>query len=277
MRINIQHSTIYSYNRYIPYTAQLIRLQPRGHQGQQVISWRVVSENNRPLPSTFDGYGNVLHMLTRDLLHDAAAIIAEGEVETTDTGGVISGAIETLPVIYYLRTTTTTASDLAITALAREVTEIIDPVAQLHGLMAAIRRRVVYETGSTASGTTAAEALAHGRGVCQDHTHIFLAAARVLGYPARYVSGYLWDSEQIAPGEAGHAWAEAYIEGLGWVGFDVANGVCPNDAYVRIAIGLDFLEAAPVRGVRRGAGEELMRVSVNINQVFPGAYNYHQQ
>ncbi len=266
MRIRINHSTFYKYDIHVPYTAQLIRLHPRSHQGQQVLSWRVLSENGRPLASTFDGYGNVLHMLTRDQMHDTATIIAEGEVETTDTSGIIKGAVETLPPIYFLRQTAYTQPDAAITALAKESAGVFDAIERLHGLMLRIRWRVAYEPGVTTSGTTAAEALAQGSGVCQDHTHIFLSAARVLGYPARYISGYLRQNGQTPEGDAGHAWAEASVEGLGWVGFDVANGICPGEDYVRVATGLDFMEAAPIRGVRRGGGEEEMRVSVDIRQ-----------
>jgi len=266
MRITITHSTFYQYDRDVPYTAQLIRLHPRSHQGQQVLSWRVVSENGRALPSTFDGYGNILHMLTRDKMHDTATIIAEGEVETTDTSGVIMGAVETLPALYYLRQTAFTLPDKVIGEMAEESAGAPEGIERLHRLMMMIRGRVAYEIGVTSSGTTAAEALAQGRGVCQDHTHIFLSAARAMGFPARYVSGYLWEHGRTEQGDAGHAWAEALVEGLGWVGFDVANGICPDANYVRVAIGLDFLEAAPIRGVRRGAGAEKMRVSVDIRQ-----------
>lgn len=264
MRIRIKHTTSYQYDQHVPYTAQLIRSQPNHHLGQRVMSWRVVSEDGAALPSTVDGYGNILHMLTRDTMHDAAAIIAEGEVETTDTSGIIQEAVETLPPLFFLRRTPATAPDEAIEALAKASLSISDPVARIHDLMARIRARVEYDLDATVSATTAAQALAQGRGVCQDHTQILLSATRILGFPARYVSGYLWDASQTAPGDAGHAWAEVHIEGLGWVGFDVANRKCPDESYVRIAIGLDFLEAAPVRGVRRGVAHEEMRVIVDI-------------
>lgn len=266
MRISINHSTHYTYDQHVPYTAQLIRLHPRNYNGQQVLSWRVTSENGRDLPSTFDGYGNVLHMLTRDLMHSSASIVAVGEVETADTSGIVQGCVETLPEAYYRRQTEYTIADAAITALAHETEAAFDAIDRLHRLMLRIRWCVAYEPGATTSGTTAAEALASGRGVCQDHTHIFLSSARLLGYPARYVSGYLWERGRTPGSDAGHAWAEAYVEDLGWVGFDVANGICPGENYVRVAIGLDFMEAAPIRGVRRGEGEEAMRVSVSIQQ-----------
>lgn len=270
MKIKVNHSTHYTYDQHVPYTAQLIKLHPLNHEGQRVLSWRVTCENGRDLPSTTDGYGNIVHMLTRDIMHSAAAIIATGEAETTDMAGMVQGSQETLPEIYFLRQTGFTMPDAAIIALAHEDEAAFDPIERLHRLMLRIRWSVAYEPGVTQSGTTAAESLARGRGVCQDHTHIFLAAARLLGYPARYISGYLWEGGLIDGASAGHAWAEAFIEKLGWVGFDVANGICPDEKYIRVAVGLDYLEAAPLRGVRRGEGEEAMRVQVNIRQSHQG-------
>jgi transglutaminase-like putative cysteine protease len=92
-----------------------------------------------------------------------------------------------------------------------------------------------------------------------------LLAARVLGVPARYVNGYFL-TETDEPSEAHHAWAEAYIEGLGWLGFDPANGICPTDHYVRLACGLDAGSAAPIRGTRRGGTDEVLDVLVEVQQ-----------
>jgi transglutaminase-like putative cysteine protease len=129
-----------------------------------------------------------------------------------------------------------------------------------------IRDAIDYKTGESHVLTTAAEALANGFGVCQDHTHVFISCARTLEIPARYVSGYLLHTDTGEESEASHAWAEAWVPGLGWVGFDVANNTCPNDHYVRIGVGLDYQEAAPIRGVRRGGGEESMTVRVRVSQ-----------
>jgi transglutaminase-like putative cysteine protease len=136
---------------------------------------------------------------------------------------------------------------------------------RLHHLMALVRDRVAYEAGTTHAHTTAADALAEGRGVCQDHAHVFISAARVLGTPARYVNGY-FVSGGDGPSEAHHAWAEAWVEGLGWVGFDPANAMCPTDRYIRLNTGLDALSAAPVRGLRRGDSEESLDVIVEVAQ-----------
>ncbi len=102
--------------------------------------------------------------------------------------------------------------------------------------------------------------------MCQDLTHIFIAAARELGFPARYVGGYFHRNDGVTRQQAGHAWAEAFIPSFGWVAFDPANGICATDAHVRVAVGLDYLGAAPVRGTRYGGGVETLAVSVVIDQ-----------
>ena len=104
------------------------------------------------------------------------------------------------------------------------------------------------------------EAFALKRGVCQDLTHVFIAAARSLGIPARYVGGYFHRNDGVIEQDAGHAWAEAFVPELGWVAFDPANGICATDAHVRVAVGLDYLGAAPVRGTRYGGAGETLAV-----------------
>jgi transglutaminase-like putative cysteine protease len=140
-----------------------------------------------------------------------------------------------------------------------------DPIDRMHVLMNAVRDKVDYAIGVTNAHTSAAEALSDGQSVCQDHAHIFISAARVMGVPARYVNGYFL-TETDEPSEAHHAWAEAYIEGLGWLGFDPANRICPTDHYVRLACGLDAGSAAPIRGTRRGGTDEVLDVLVEVQQ-----------
>jgi transglutaminase-like putative cysteine protease len=142
-----------------------------------------------------------------------------------------------------------------------------DPLAALHEIMAALHRDVAFDTEPTHAATTAAEAFALRRGVCQDLTHIFIAAARFLGIPARYVSGYLHRADGVTAQEAGHAWAEAKVPHLGWVGFDPANGIGTGEAHVRVAIGLDYLGAAPIRGSRYGGGFEKLDVKLKVTSI----------
>lgn len=264
MRIRVRHTTSYTYSKPVEFAAQALRLAPCNHAGQRILSWQVRDAAGRPIPATDDGYGNIVHLLTFVRSHMKAGIVAEGEVETIDTHGIVREAPETLPAMYWLRSTDATAQDAALAALAGDVATVADPVERLHRLMAAVRERVDYVVGTTTVTTTAAEALAHGKGVCQDHAHVFIACARALGFPARYVSGYLWTGGQGQPAEASHAWAEAHVGDVGWIGFDAANNVCPTESYVRVAIGLDYAEAAPVRGARRGTSEEALAVVVDV-------------
>ena len=158
--------------------------------------------------------------------------------------------------------------DDAIRAFAHTAAGLMaaDPLEGLHHLVQVLHREVGFDTEPTHVATTAAEAFALKRGVCQDLTHILIAAARCLGIPARYVSGYLRRADQVHEQEAGHAWAEARIPGLGWVGFDAANGISVSEGHVRLAIGLDYLGAAPIRGSRHGGGAENLTVKLNVGE-----------
>ncbi|MEZ5946880.1 MAG: transglutaminase family protein [Hyphomonas sp.] len=135
----------------------------------------------------------------------------------------------------------------------------------LHELMALVADRVVYDKEPTGPATTAEEAVTLGHGVCQDHAHVFLSAARLMGFPARYASGYMMMLDRVDQ-EAGHAWAEAFVDGLGWVGFDAANRLCPDERYIRVATGLDYREAGPLTGVMYGGGRDSLSVTVQVQQ-----------
>ncbi len=136
----------------------------------------------------------------------------------------------------------------------------------MHALLARVHADIAFDTDPTHSATTAAQAFALRRGVCQDLTHIFIAAARTLGVPARYIGGYFHRADGVVQQEAGHAWAEAHIDGLGWVAFDPANCLCATEAHIRVAAGLDYLGAAPIRGMRYGGNSEALYVVVRVDQ-----------
>ncbi|MAB15301.1 transglutaminase family protein [Parvibaculum sp.] len=266
MRIHLQHETTYRYEFEASYALQALRLTPLDNGNQKILDWRIGTPWGATMTYGRDAYGNVLNMLTLDRAHTELTLTLTGEVETKDANGVLSGVPEYFPPLFYLRETELTEPDEAIEALAQAAKKGSDgsPLDLGHQLMGAVRDAIDYQTGLTDVTTKAGEALAAGNGVCQDHAHVFISAARVLGVPARYVSGYLWGGEGEAY-EASHAWAEAYIDGLGWVGFDVANRLCPTDAHIRVASGLDYFEAAPVRGVRRGGGNETLEVRLVVD------------
>ena len=267
MQITIDHETVYTYDRPVSYSIQSLRLTPQPFDGQLVRSWSVEAAGAGVLHAFTDSFGNVTHTLVIDKPHQEVRIRVQGKVDTSDTHGVVNGTAEPFPPLFYLRETEQTKPDGAIRALARAAQGASeDPLDCLHRLMASIRDAVDYKTGETHVLTSAIEALANGAGVCQDHAHVFIAGARSIGLPARYVSGYLLHTDTGEESEAAHAWAEALVPDLGWVGFDVANRVCATDHYVRVGVGLDYREAAPVRGVRRGGGDEDLKVTVKVAQ-----------
>ncbi len=265
MNLRVRHQTVYRYETPVSYAIQTLRLSPRPHDGLRVVNWRVEASGRDDLPFFVDGFGNMVHTHSINRQHDSITLLVEGEVETEDMAGIVRGGLEPLPEIFFLRTTALTMADEAIADLADGAAGEGSPLDRLHRLMNAVRDRLDYEIGVTDTTTTAAQALNQGAGVCQDHAHVFIAAARLLGIPARYVGGYLWRGTAAQESEASHAWAEAYVENLGWVGFDASNRICPTHAYIRSSVGLDYAAAAPVRGVRRGNSTESLAVRIAIS------------
>ena len=255
MRLRIAHTTTYHFEEPVPYGLQQLRLRPRSLPGQQVNAWSTRVDGGRVEVSFDDQFGNIVELVSLAPGATETTIVADGEVETTDTAGVLPLHPGYAPLWLFQRSTPRTVAGEAVADLTADM-PASDDISGLHELAGRIREQVVYEHGRTDVATTAEEVLASGHGVCQDHAHVFLAAARRLGYPARYVSGYLL-TDDVAQQDASHAWADAWVEGLGWVGFDVANGISPDDRYVRVATGLDYGDAAPITGVRFGAGEEV--------------------
>ena len=264
MKLRVQHQTVYRYEKPIPYSIQTLRVSPRSYEGCAVLNWSVRGDGRRELPSLIDGFGNLTHCHTVTQPHVETTLLVEGEVETADTAGVVRGAHEPLPPLFFLRETALTAPHPVIAALAAKVADAGAVLARLHDLMSAVRDAMDYQIGVTDVQTPAADALRKGAGVCQDHAHVFIAAARLLGIPARYIGGYLWTGAEGRDYDASHAWAEAHVPDLGWVGFDAANRICPTASYIRASVGLDYWSAAPVRGVRKGGSPETMTVKVTV-------------
>jgi transglutaminase-like putative cysteine protease len=269
MRIRIDHSTRYAYARPARFIVQMLRLTPKSCESQQVRDWRIETDVDARLRRGEDAFGNVVHSLYTERPTDALTIRVTGEVATVDTGGVIRGQNERLPPTVYLRDTPLTHADGGIVDFARAIPEG-ETLDRMHRLMGTIHRDVAFEVGSTSATHTAADAFAQKRGVCQDHAQIFIACARKLGVPARYVSGHLNRLDGQHDQDAAHAWAEAWVDGLGWVGFDPANGICPTDQYVRVAVGLDALGATPIRGTSYGGGVESLTVALHVRPVQQG-------
>ncbi len=267
MRIRVSHATTYTYDTPPTGVTQLLRKTPRNHDGQYVLNWRLELSQDCLLHQHEDAFGNITHSFTADGGFTELTVAVEGEVDTQDTGGMVTGTLERFPPSLFLRETELTEADPAIAELAESVrADNDDTLSGLHALLGALHAEMAFDSDPTRTTTTAAEAFKLKRGVCQDLAHIFIAASRQLGVPARYVGGHFFRSDGVTAQNAGHAWAEAHVENLGWVAFDPTHGMCANDAYVRIAVGLDYLGAAPVRGTRFGGGTETLKVAVHVDQ-----------
>ncbi|HPG89778.1 MAG TPA: transglutaminase family protein [Hyphomicrobium sp.] len=265
MRIAIGHVSRYTYAEPVQYAVQNLRLTPPSFNGQRVIEWLITAPGFERAQKYRDSFGNICHLVSCSEPHGENLVLAKGVVETSDRAGLIQGLFETTPARVYKRVTPMTKASEAIVELAHRACPSPN-INGFHRLMNAVRDALDYKVGATHEQTTASDAFAAGSGVCQDHAHVFIAAARALGVPARYVSGYFVSGDD-EPAEAHHAWAEVWIDGLGWVGFDAANRLCPTDHYVRLATGLDADSAAPIRGTRRGGGtNELLDVIVEVQQ-----------
>ncbi len=266
MLLKISHKTSYNYDAPVDYALQQARLTPKSRAGQSVLNWKIKLDGARQELDFNDENNNLVTLLSIEPGQSQFEVLCEGEVEVIDNAGVVGMHGGYAPLWYFLRATPLTKIGSKTKQLIKTLgTEFESDTGKFHALSNLIAEKVQYQTGSTNVTTTAEDALENGSGVCQDHAHIFVAAARALGYPARYVSGYLMMNDRVDQ-EATHAWAEVHLQDLGWVGFDVSNGISPDDRYIRVATGLDYKEAAPVSGLRFGNSSESMIVSVQVQQ-----------
>lgn len=265
MQIAVDHTTVYRYSEKVSRSTQYLRLTPSSGSGQKVLRWEV--ELPARAVSLKDAFDNLTHVLTLDSAYDEIRLRAHGvvEVDTAVRDAPSAPGAELINPMVFLRSTPLTEPDAAL----REFAQAFAPtahseggiVASLDQLMNEILQRMPYQRGTTLVSHSAAESFALGAGVCQDHTHVFVSCARLMGVPARYVSGYL--DPEGEPAAASHAWAEAWVDGR-WLSFDVSNGRSAGASHVRLAVGRDYLDACPVRGVRTGGGEESLGVSAMV-------------
>lgn len=274
MRLNIHHETVYHYAAPASYSIQYLRLTPPSVTGQRILSWKLSAP--APLKPWIDAFGNQAHVLVIDQPHSEIRLLAIGEVESDDVEHLLSCEGEPHPPSLYLRPSRLTEADPTLIDFAQALKPDFSSRRRfgLEALMHAIRDHVDYQPGITDAATNAAEAFTHKAGVCQDHAHIFIACCRALGIPARYVSGYLCTAKLGDEGMASHAWAEAWIDdegAAGWATFDVANRTQAGEAHVRLAHGLDYLDACPVRGMRKGGRGEALDVMVHVGEAAAAA------
>lgn len=278
-RFSVRHETANRYGVAPAEVVQLVRLTPTDGPGQRVIHWHIHDIEGRSPAVFLDGFGNRCHLFRRPATSLDAPIVVEGEVETFawvhGPDGSVAG--ERLPPSFFLRTTPLTEATADLRAFAESLGLRSERAsrarrgragsdrdrADMIALAAAIRDRIEHRAGVTTVESSATEALSLGAGVCQDRAHVLLTLARLLGHPARYVSGYCAGVASDSLG-AMHAWTEIWSDASGWIGLDPSTGAAVTTSHVRVAIGLDYTSAAPIRGVRRGGSGESLSVSVTL-------------
>lgn len=264
MKLHIRHETRYDFDAPVPFGLQQLRKTPKSFRNQSIVSWNTEVTGGCKELSFEDYHRNTVELISFEANTQSVSLISEGIVEIKDNHGVLGRHEGSTPLWLFKRGTRRTKPGKGVADLVRALPEG-EPLEQMHALSEAIREQVSYEVGSSHPDWSAEESLEAGCGVCQDHAHIFIACAREIGLPARYVSGYLMMNETELQ-DATHAWAEVHVGGLGWVGFDVSNGISPDNRYVRVATGLDYSQAAPVVGNRIGTAGEQLTVQLQVAQ-----------
>jgi transglutaminase-like putative cysteine protease len=267
MILTVLHKTRYEFTRPVGGIIQSLRLTPAKCDSQKLLNWEIEVPGAVLGTMLRDGAGDYIQTVSVRAPTNHIEVTVRGTVETTDTAGILRGHRERVPPLAYLRNTVRTEPNRAIhdlTEAALDGQDAASPLERAHHLAAAVAEALPYLPGATQAHTTAAEAMTAGAGVCQDHAQVLIACSHLAGLPARYVSGYLNATEDGTPHEASHAWAEIFIDGLGWVGFDAANKCCPNEQYIRLGSGLDAQDAAPIRGLVLGGSAEALDVTVVI-------------
>lgn len=266
MLLSIEHTSRYEYSQPASHGLLRIRLKPKSTHGQNIRDWAMELDGAKVETRYEDQHNNAVVLASVEPGTETVVVTCRGIVETADTSGIIGQHAGHMPLWAFAKRTPLTRQGAQIRKLASAFDRNDpDKLGMLHALSRRVLEAVTYEIGRTDSGTTAEQALQAGHGVCQDHAHVFIAAARELGIPARYVSGYLMMNDRIEQ-EAGHAWAEAHVPDLGWVGFDISNGISPDERYVRVATGCDYRDAAPITGISYGTGDSALEVRLSVEQ-----------
>jgi transglutaminase-like putative cysteine protease len=266
MQLRILHRTAYRYDEPVKYSAQALRLTPRREGRQRVLGWSMQAPGRRI--EQVDAHGNVTHLLTVEDPHKEIEIVVTGDVEVGGEGELLPHEGPLSPLAYLFATPLTVAND-SLAALSKQYLGGTEPLRdKLYALAGGIGERVRYQKGATNVEDSAAAALTRGEGVCQDQAHVFISCCRAAGIPVRYVSGYLYSGNGSSGGTAAsHAWVDAWIaESKSWLGIDVTHREPTGVHHCRLAVGRDYLDAAPVRGVRRGGGREMMDVDVLVSK-----------
>ncbi len=280
IRYRIEHVSRYTYAAPARYCVMRLCLQPLDGDRQRLSHFEVATEPAATINAETDAFGNARHVLNLHRQHQGLAITAAASVDVLPPNrlpaALDAGAWPRIRARQnafsdwdYTRHSLLTGPSPALDAFVRrlDIRPLDDPLTSLRRLTETLHHSFTYTPGSTSVISPIDHILETGHGVCQDYAHVMIAIARSWGIPTRYVSGYLHvsgaDGEQ-SPETATHAWAECRLPGLGWIGFDPTNRTLVDQRHVRLAVGRDYQDVSPTRGVFRGAGQSRLDVNVRI-------------
>jgi transglutaminase-like putative cysteine protease len=269
VKLEIVHSTLYRYTGPIAESVMEVRLRPMDGTGQRCLDFSLALSSGVKPRSYVDGYGNHVHYFNLVKPHTRLGITSRSSVET----GIAQEPEQGEDLVQdFLRFRAPVKDVEGVRRMAREhaVTDPGSPGAierALEGLTVAINRDFAYGRAVTNVYSSVDEVLELRAGVCQDFAHLFIAVARAMGVPARYVSGYIHDPGARGSSTASHAWGEGWIPGKGWVGFDATRPVRITEHHVRLAVGRDYTDAAPTRGVYVGSASGAMTIRVRTREL----------
>lgn len=264
MRLKVEHTTRFAYDAPVREAHAELRLRPLDSGGQRCLSFSLDTEPRSPVRSYRDRHGNDVRNF--DCLHPHRKLVvkATSEVLTPDRFGDPEVNLSPLDAYDYLAPSDYAPIDDSVRAFAAPHEQAGRPLDTVVALAGAVHDGLKYEKGATDVRTRAHEALARGRGVCQDFAHLMLAACRSLGIPARYVSGYVLPGGSFSDQAGSHAWVDVFVPGIGWVSLDPTHGTQQTGQHVRIAVGRDYAEVPPTRGVFKGPAKETLSVDVRV-------------
>ena len=280
----IEHVSRYTYTSPVRHCVMALCMKPRDDDGQRLVHFEASTAPRASLNDELDGFGNTKQVLTLHRAHQVLEVTARSTVETTR-----SAPLSDSPDGCAWEETRTSKGSFAqwdfthASALARPTSALADfvnrrdiasrgaPVESLLRLSNTLHDSFEYVPGSTSVVSPIDHILESGRGVCQDYAHVMIAIARSWGVPTRYVSGYVHVKRAggRTPETASHAWVECWLSDLGWVGFDPTNNRLVDERYVTVAVGRDYQDVAPTRGVLIGGGETSLEVSVRMRALDP--------
>src|SRR6266581_4802677 len=272
MKLEIVHSTRYRYSTPIAETVMEVRLRPMDGNGQRCLDFKLELSHGAQARTNVDGFGNHVHYFNLVRPHAGLSVVSRSTVETGLGPDPHPG--EEL-VQDFLRFRSPVKDVEGVRSLARrhavqDLSSAASVEQALDELTATISREFAYDRTVTNVYSAVDDVLALRAGVCQDFAHLFIAVARAMGVPARYVSGYIHSPGERTATTASHAWAEAWVAGRGWIGFDATHPVRTKQNHVRLAVGRDYTDAAPTRGVYVGSATGAMAISVKTQAVDAG-------